>query len=125
MIPCGRRVLTSSVQLRENPRKPPVFEPGISLWQVWRARLSCQTGSDAHENAHRAELGPSAPSELAGRDVRELVEVKEQRLAEQDGRRVVVLLGAALRLRDDSVDHAELEAVRGVRLEGRRGLLRL
>ena len=37
----------------------------------------------------------------------------------------MILVGAALRLGDDPVDDAELEAVRGIGLERRRGLLRL
>src|SRR6185436_13446888 len=99
MIPCRGRPLTSSAQLRENPSKPMLFEPGISLWKVWRERLSCQMG------LRRARGRPSSGTSPRGG--------------------VVALVGAALRLGDDPVDDAELETVRCIRLECRCGLLRL
>src|SRR5581483_9227431 len=101
--------------------------PGISLWTVWTS--SPERGTEptrtSREDAERAELRPPPAAQLVARDVREIVERLADRLPEEPCGLVVVDVGAARGLGDDRVDHAELEAVLGVGLEGRGGLLRL
>ncbi len=48
-----------------------------------------------------------------------------KRVGEQSGGLIPVVLGSVLGLGDDAVDHAELQAVCGIGLEGGRGLARL
>ena len=51
--------------------------------------------------------------------------MRVDRLPEQHGGRVAVEMSASLGLGHDAVDHAELEAVRSIGLEGGGRLLRL
>ena len=80
---------------------------------------------DSGVNAQRAELGSPPALELVRRDGFELIERLLQALAEEPRGLVVIRVGAALRLGDDPVDDAQLEAVKRVRLEGGGRLLRL
>src|SRR6185437_10339577 len=90
--------------------------PGISLWTLWTA---------LRENAQRAEFRAPAAAELVPRDVHQFLEILGDRLLQQARRLVVVVLGPAVGLGDDPVDHAELETVGGVGLEGGGRFLRL
>src|SRR5690348_15729089 len=69
------------------------------------------------EDAHRAELRAAGAAEIAGLDAFELREVRDDRLAQEQRGTVDVGLGATLRLGHDPLDHAEVEAVRGVEAE--------
>src|SRR5690349_25076993 len=89
---------------------------------LWKCRkVPANSGVDAH----LPELPPAAAAALVRRNGLELVERGDDGLAEEHGRGVRILVGAAGRLRHDRVDHTELEAV--LRVEAERGgrLLRL
>src|SRR5882672_3845147 len=112
--------------MRASTRSEADLCPLKTLWTVWKASLvPIGTDSGSGEDAHPAELRAPAPPELLSGRLLELLEAFEQGGLEQAGGLVVIVLGAAGRLRHDPVDHAELEAMEGVRLEGRSGLLRL
>ena len=90
------------------------------------SRDSGGMGVTAGEDAHRPELRAADASELVGGEHRPASSRwRDDRVAEQRRRAVGIELRPALRLGDDPVDHAELEAVGGVGLEGGGGLLRL
>src|SRR5262249_40705460 len=80
---------------------------------------------DSGENAERAEFGSAPALQVVAGDCIELVERLLERFPQQTRSRIRIGVGAALGLRDDAVDHAELEAVHGIGLECSRGLLRL
>src|SRR6478609_5481285 len=77
------------------------------------------------KDAHAAELRATAPAQLLARCLVQLLERLGQRCLQVAGCDLVVVLRAAVRLGDDRVYDAELQAVERVRLERRRGLLRL
>ncbi len=63
------------------------------------------------KDAHRTELRAAGAAELGGLDALELGEVRHDRLPQEQRRCVDVGLCAALRLRHDALDHAEIESV--------------
>ena len=79
--------------------------------------MSKATPSYSSEDAVRAEARAPAATQLLAGYVRQLVERLPERLAEQPRGSVVVGVGAARRLGDDRVDHAELEKGRFVPIE--------
>src|SRR5580765_3474466 len=87
--------------------------------------LSTGSAVDSGVNAQRAELGSAPALQVVRGDRFELFQRLAEALAQQARRLVRVCVSAALRLRDDPVDHAQFEAMNGVRLEGGRGLLGL
>src|SRR5437660_69119 len=82
-------------------------------------------GVDSRVNAERAELGSSPALQLVRRHGFELLESFAQGVAEQLGRLLWIDVGTTFGLGHDPVDHAELQAVDRVRLEGRRRFLGL
>src|SRR5215211_4785811 len=92
----------------------PLHKAGKSLWRLWKGPAEApESGVDAQ----RAELrAPEPPQFLSGGPV-QLCERLAQLLAEQPRCLVGVVVRSALGLGDDRVDHAQLEAVRRVRLE--------
>ena len=114
---------------------PGVFGQGISLWKVWRAVRRVPRGrarfgpieafSSAREDAHRAELLPSAAPESRRGDAVEIVEMREDRGPQQRCRGIRVGVRTTDRLGHDPIDHAELQAMCGIRLERGGRLLRL
>ena len=69
------------------PRKPlhtALSEPGISLWKVWRAPRVVSGGvRRCTRTPIERNFARRAAAELVGRDIGELVEVRDERLAEQ------------------------------------------
>src|SRR5689334_18937897 len=74
------------------------------------------------EDAHAAELRAAPAAQLAAAQVGEALERLDERGLQQARRLVEVVLRAPCGLGDDRVDHAQLEAVQRVGLEGRRRL---
>src|SRR3954451_3585183 len=102
------------------------FAQWTSLWTVWISAIhSATNGLRSGEDSDGAEAGSAPLLELVTGNAVELLECLGHRLAQQLRGAVVVGLRAAFGLRHDRVDHAELEAVDGIRLEPRRRLLRL
>src|SRR5205809_7792747 len=83
---------------------------------MWKVRL------ELCENAHLAVLRAALPASVVRIQAVDVLEGRDKGFLEQTGRFVRILVRAALRLGDDRVDHAELEAVGGVGLEGGRSL---
>src|SRR5262249_7501823 len=79
---------------------------------------------DSGVNAERAEPGPSPALQLVRSRRLELVERLPERPPEEPGRFPGIGVRTAAGLRDDAVDHTELEAVERVRLECGGRLLR-
>src|SRR5919201_806069 len=115
-------------------------ERGKRLWMLWRGPLhgrlkSCdflskllfcgRRGVDSGENAERAEPRSAPALQVVRRHPFELVERVPDRGAEHTCRLVGIGVGTALRLLDDRIDDAELEAVQRVGLERGGRLLRL
>ena len=90
-----------------------------TLWMVWKV------AGFSGEDAHAAELGPAAAPELLAGGVSSSSSASTRAACRKPGGLVVVGLGAARGLGDDPVDHAQVQAVEGVRLERGGGLLRL
>ncbi len=115
--------LTLSLQVREKRCKTGVSHPGISLWKVWR---SSSGPSDVREHAHRAELRAAG---CAGARRRERP-ASSSRCATSASRRSAAAASWSTCAPPSGSGTMpsitpQLEAVRGVRLERRRGLLRL
>src|SRR3954452_25511175 len=97
------------------------MSPLKPLWIVWKA----WNRADSRKEAPAAELRAAAAAELLARGVLELLECLQERSFQEEGGLVVVVLGAAVGLGDDPVDHAQFQAVQGIGLERGGGLLRL
>src|SRR5581483_7488242 len=74
-------------------------------------RAARASGLRLREDAHAAELGAAAAAKLVAGGLVELVERLDERSLEEARCLVVVGLRPAGGLRDDGVDHAEVEAV--------------
>ena len=70
--------------------------------------------SDGRQNAHDAVLRAPLTASVARIHRVDFVEFSQNALLEELGGRIGIGVRAALGLRDDAVDHAELEAVSGV-----------
>src|SRR5437773_970802 len=79
------------------------FQPGKSLWRVWN--LPAKTGS-LREDAHLPELGAPRAHQLVSGPAFEPVQGLAQRLPEQPGGLVPVVLGPSLGLGHNRVDDA-------------------
>src|SRR5919109_1371309 len=99
----------STGHCRRTPRTLARETRGRVAWP--RKRRPRRSGEDAHA----AELRPPGTAELVSGDAFELAECVHEGRLQQPRRLVDVLLGAALGLGDDLVDHAQLETVRRVR----------
>jgi hypothetical protein len=89
---------------------------GKTLWILGIAEPESVSSS---ENAEAAETrSPTALELVSGRPVQVLQGLAD-RVPEQPSGPVVVRMGAVRRLRDDRVDHPQLEAMGRVGLEGR------
>ena len=78
------------------------LQPGKSLWRVWN--LPAKTGS-LREYTHPTELvAPSTHQPVSGRPF-EVVQRLSERLPDQLGGLIPVVLGPSFRLGDDPVDH--------------------
>src|SRR5262245_24925637 len=87
--------------------------------------LSTERPVDSGVNAERAEPRSASALQLVRGSRFEIFEHFTHSIPKQTGRSVVIRVRAALRLGNDGVDHAELEAVNRVGPEGGGRLLRL
>ena len=107
--------------------------PGISLWTLWTARgprgrnlpKSTPKRHALGEDAERAEAGPARRRSSSPGTPSSSSSASPSASASSRPRASWSVCAPPVRLRHDPVDHAELEAVRGVGLERGRGLLRL
>src|SRR5947207_3316853 len=94
-----------------------VYGRGISLWIMWKRAARGPFSAARRHLADCAEPHTALPAQVVSRDAFEELEELCQRLPEQPRSLVEVGVGTTFRLRDDRVDHAELEAVGGIGLE--------
>src|SRR5918996_2792569 len=97
-------------------------QDGRPLARPSLVRQTARGASTRRENPHRPILRPPPSPPQIRVDGIDLVEREQNRALEERGAAVPVRVRPSFGLRHDQVDHAELEAVRRVGLEGRRGL---
>src|SRR5829696_3303907 len=94
-----------------------VYERGISLWKMWKSAGFAAVSAGCWHLPDCAEPHTAPAAQLLARLPLELLERFAHSISEQTRSLFVVCVSPVTGLRDDRVDHPELETVTRVRLE--------